>query len=177
MKFRNIATVSTAATVSAIALGTGGAQAAATHIWDSSNINDYSLLSRDFSPKAKAALKGATGQNGATGRRRYRRHWRAGSCRAAGGEGRHRAGAPGAAAEVVYVTRTLTVPAGPNSVGDFATIPCPEATKVITGSASGSVSGNLIYLQGRIDVAHNGWVFSYWNDLPTHDVSAVVVCA
>jgi len=65
LKFRNIAVVSLAATISAIALGAGGAQAA--QLWDSSNIKDHSLLARDFSPKAKTALKGASGPTGATG--------------------------------------------------------------------------------------------------------------
>jgi hypothetical protein len=70
MQFRTVAVVSAAAVISAIALGTGGAQAAANQIWDSSNIKNGSLLSVDFSPEAKTALKGdrgATGPQGAPG--------------------------------------------------------------------------------------------------------------
>ena len=60
MQFKNIAVVSVAATISAVALGTVGAQAAG-NVWDSSNIKNGSLLSVDFSPEAKAALKGDAG--------------------------------------------------------------------------------------------------------------------
>ena len=76
MKFRNVAVVSLAGTIGAVALGMGGAQAAGS-LFGSQDIRDDSIRSldvqngtlrvRDMAPTTKDALKGQDGQQGAKG--------------------------------------------------------------------------------------------------------------
>ena len=175
--------VSIAASISAIALGAGGAEAA--QMWDSSNIKDHSLRSRDFSPEAKAALKGAKGLTGATGSQGVRGD--AGAPGQTGASGPTGPGGPtgprgpqgpaGPKGVVEYVKDTLTIPAGPNAFGAFPVITCPADTSIITGSGIATAGPSNQYpLPGYPDLTHNGWVFMYGNDGPTHDAEVMVVC-
>ncbi|HET7352356.1 MAG TPA: hypothetical protein VFJ28_15595 [Marmoricola sp.] len=75
MKFKNVAVVSLAATVSAVALGTVGAQAAtligSSQIRDnavrSADVRDGTLQAKDMSATARQSLRGHKGDTGAIG--------------------------------------------------------------------------------------------------------------
>ena len=83
---------------------------------------------------------------------------------------------PAGDADVTYVTETLTVPAGPNAIGDLPPVACPANTEVVNGTAQAASGEYTIVTNGYIDTEANGWVFLYGNDGSSVTLAAKVAC-
>ena len=117
-----------------------------------------SRATRDWPDRGRHRSDGSTGASPRPGQRR---HWTAGPKGDTGATGSTGPIGPKggtANAGLVYVTKTLTVPAGnPEIYGEFPIIPCPAGSKVINGTANGTFNGIAITLRGWVDVANNAW--------------------